>query len=173
MRQRRGSGDAAARWTRWALAVAVWLGCVGVAAGGAWFAIDSAGREVRALQPVDARAPLAPEDPRPTGATVPAVTPRPAPTAVSTPVFTSLAPARSRSVGTGGGAVTVVCRPGRPIDFTVRPAQGWGARAERSGAEEAEVVLSRGRREIEVHGRCVDGAPRAEVEGRDGDGDDD
>jgi hypothetical protein len=194
------------------LAATVWLGCVFAVATVAWFAIDSAGRQVTVIAggPIaqgvgsaGASSGAGPDDGvlarpmpsatsagptvRPTvgGAVVtspddvitasPAVTstaPRPSrtgrshstppPTQTSTP---KPSPSdRSTTVYTRGGSVTFTCHRDRPIEYVVKPDQGWRGSGKVSGPNEANVEFTRDVEEIGVHAWCVDGRPRTEVD---------
>ena len=59
--------------------------------------------------------------------------------------------------------MTVTCRRGDPIDFTVNPAQDWSAQVNERGSAEVEVKLRHDSTTIEVHATCVDGEPTTEV----------
>lgn len=200
---------------RWAGAVAIWAACVALVAGAAWYAIDSAGRQVSLLSG-GAPAGATGDDsvvvrpaPAPTDATTPAPDPTLGPatsterptsgpsrttrttddepgdddpsrepsTRTSTKTGTSRpdpsVTVRSRTVSTRGGTVTLTCSSSGEIDFAARPAQGWSAHGERSGTGEVEVELERGVQKVEVHGHCVGGVPRVEVEDHDEKEDDD
>ena len=202
---------------RWAAGVAVWAACVALVAGAAWYAIDSAGRQVSILsgaEPAGATgddsvvvrpAPLPTDEVSPTPDTTlgpatstqePTSDPEPSrrttdddpgddgdepsdePSTRTATRTSSSRPApsvtvRSRTVSTRGGTVTLTCTSEGEIDFAVRPAQGWSAHGERSGTGEVEVELERGAQKVEVHGHCVRGEPRVEVEDHDEDDEDD
>lgn len=204
------------RLTRWTLFASLWLLCVGIVAAAAWYAIDSAGRQVRVLAsdssrggtpravtttapPQGSSTPALPTDERTSSPAVSPTTPSTSSSTSSSPTSTDAArtssssttttssrpssrtsttrsprpqpttrtttPTRasSKTVSTRGGSVTVTCRRGDPIDYTVNPAQDWSAQVNQRGSLELEVKLRRDATTIEVHATCVDGEPTTEV----------
>ncbi len=91
------------RLTRWMLVASVWFLCVGAVATVAWYAIDSAGRQVRVLgdQPVRNSSLPSPSDAA-DGALSP--TPAPAPTSSTTAPAPSVAPTVGEPAATGPAA---------------------------------------------------------------------
>ncbi len=98
-----------------------------------------------------------------TGTSPPSWTTSPPWTATTSP-RTGRDAATSSTVFTRGGSVSVTCRPDEPMDYNVKPAQGWGARADRQGPQEATIVFARSADEIDVHLSCLDGRPRTTVD---------
>jgi hypothetical protein len=124
---------------RWGAAAAVWLLAVAVVAGVAWFAIDSAGREVLGA---DGAVSLVAVQPSPTalraarpGAPAQVVPPTRAP---SVPGPRS---GRTSTYSTAAGDVVVRCAGDDVTGWAMRAADGWRAEAAPKAGGRLEVLF--------------------------------
>jgi hypothetical protein len=162
------------RMWRWLAAAVVWLAAVVVVAAVAWFAIDSAGREVAG--PNTRAALVSAAQPSPTVAATPgnvAPTPPPSPGALGAPgpepgtntVTPSGTPSVPSSGGewtgsydSAGGVVLVRCVGGKAVGSATRVADGW--RVERTsnvGGRLRVIFVAGDGRKASVEAACQNG----------------
>lgn len=161
--------------------VTVWVAAVATVAGLAWFAIDSAGRQVTALS-ASADSPLpgvsdeelgvgTPTGSDPEQSEEPTAEPSPTPEPGGGDPDESGKPTResARTVygsrSTSGGRVSVSCT-GTRIRFNVVPVNGWRADVD-PGSSRVDARFRSSTREIEVLAACASGAPRFTVDVKD------
>ena len=149
------------RWM-WAGA-ALWLAIVGIGAGLAWIAIDGAGRQVTASEPLTPDRTSAASTPT-TG--LPSATPT-EPASGPTPTTATSQPAptdrpRFRTWTGAAGSVTVSCTGLRAQLKGATPADGWRVERTESGAE-VRVRFERNEVETRVEARCSPSGPVFEV----------
>jgi hypothetical protein len=163
------------RMWRWLAAAVVWLLAVVVVAAVAWFAIDSAGREVAG--PNTRAALVSGAQPSPAVATTPANV---APTATPTPSTAALgAPERKSGTNTGpsgspsvpssggewtgsydsaAGVVLVRCAGGKVAGSSTRVADGWRVeRTSNAGGGLRVIFVAGDGRKASVEAACQSG----------------